>query len=224
MRKMQEAKQRELLDATFEAQEAEKKRLGSDIHDDIGPLLSTLKLNIARIRFCKTPHDVESQIKASNEQLNDAIQRVRTVSRALVPSVLTEFGLIAAIQDLCKRINLAEQIKANVESDVERIPWETKTQLNVYRMVQELTNNAIKHSEATQLDILFFQKNGSIEVVVEDNGKGLPRQFINGEATFLPGIGLKNIEARASLIEADFHFDEASEGGTKAILIVHNKE
>ena len=209
---IENAKQEELLNATFEAQEVERQRIGSDIHDDIGPLLSTIKLYLNKFRYTKNKDDVEIEIKNLNTQLDEIVKRIRVVAKDLVPAVLMEFGLISAIEDLCNRINQSREIHADLITNVEHLNLDEKTKLALYRIIQELCNNSIKHAFAKKMAITINKKEDLLEISVSDSGKGFNVE-INSN-----GLGLKNIQARISLIKAKYKIESQTNVGTIATI------
>ena len=205
-------KQDELLNATFVAQEQERQRIGSDIHDDIGPLLSTIKLYLNKFRYTKSKEEVESEIKSLNSQLDEIVQRIRIVAKDLVPVVLIEFGLISALEDLCSRINKSRSIRAELTSNIDELNLDDKTRLALYRIIQELCNNTMKHAEADFLSIEIDRIDQQLNITIMDNGKGFEpsKEF--------SGLGLRNIKARVSLIEAMFNIKSYPKKGTIASI------
>lgn len=212
----EEEKQRARLNASIEAQESERTRIGGDIHDDIGPLLSSIKLHIHKFKYCKTPEHINKEIKSVNVQIDEIIGRIRSVTRDLVPAVLVEFGFVAAIKNLCDRINESNQIYINFSSQKDTYPLSDKIELTLYRVIQELCNNAIKHANANQINIKITQKEKKIHILVKDNGSGIADEILNHN---INGFGLKNIEARLSLVNGIFDI-KGNHQGTKASVQV----
>lgn len=214
LQQKEEEKQRARLNASIEAQESERNRIGGDIHDDIGPLLSSIKLYIHKFKYCKTPEQISKEIKSINGQVDEIIQRIRSVTRDLVPAVLVEFGFVAAVKNLCDRINESGQISINFKSEEEKYTLSDKSELTLYRVIQELSNNAIKHANASHIDIEISKKEEKIHIIVSDNGSGIPDEILKDN---INGFGLKNIEARLSLIDGDFDI-KGNHQGTKAFV------
>jgi len=218
LRQKENEKKIAMLSATIEAQEVERKRIGADVHDDIGPLLSTLKLQIHKFKYCNTDTSVTDQIKLVNKQVDEVVENVRHLARDLVPSVLVEFGLIAAMENLCERITYSGQIEAKVQSNIKELQIPQKTELTLYRIAQELCNNAIKHAEANVLIVHFNKEGEQLEICIEDNGKGIPISKVKNEDK--KGFGLQNIHARAEFINAKFQIEGIEGEGTKATIRV----
>jgi len=216
MQALQKAKQQELLTATFEAQEREQQRIGVDIHDDIGPLLSTIKLYLTKLNYAKTDEDRKEQVADLKKQIDDVTQRVRGIARNRVPVVLQEEGLKMAIEQLVHQIDQSEIVRAQLETNFEDdFRLSEKMELNLYRITQELTNNALKHAEASRLLVQLEKREDQLYLAVKDDGKGILPQRLQEVRS---GIGLKNVEARASLLNADFHIKSQPGDGTNMFL------
>lgn len=215
---VQQQKQRAMLQAAFEAQERERDRMGRDVHDDVGPMLSTLKFSVAKIKRLKDPEAINSNIKKINKEIDAVVQRVRAVSRDLSPVILTDFGIEAALEDLCERINISNTIAVQFNATINKDVLTKQEALAIYRIIQELCNNALKHAEATELIIRLDQTENKITASVADNGKGMPSDLIKDGKPLSKGIGLRNIEARASMINAEIQMESSAEKGTKIML------
>jgi len=216
LQQKEEEKQRARLNASIEAQESERNRIGGDIHDDIGPLLSAIKLHVHKFKYCKTPEQINKEVKSVNEQIDETIQRIRSTTRDLVPAVLVEFGFVKAVKNLCDRINESGQIHINFNSEKEKYTLTDKSELTLYRVIQELCNNTIKHADASQIDIKIAQKDKKIHIIVSDNGSGIADEILQDN---IKGFGLKNIEARLSLINGEFEI-KGNHLGTKAHVFI----
>ena len=216
MRLKENEKKKAMLSATIEAQEVERKRIGADVHDDIGPLLSTLKLHVHKFKYCDNPTAVSDQIKVVNQQVDEVVENVRHLARDLVPSVLVEFGFVAAMENLCERITYSGQIEASVIKNVEELQLPQKTELTLYRVTQELCNNAIKHAEASKLEVHIKEVDHQLHISIIDNGKGIPISKVKNEDK--KGFGLQNIYARADFINANFQIEGKEGKGTTATI------
>jgi signal transduction histidine kinase len=211
-------KQSALLDAAIDSQEQERQRIGANIHDDIGPLLSTLKLYINKLLYTRDDDDLKNQIGGLNEQIDDIIQTIRTVSRNLVPSVLLEFGLAVALEDLMAKFRQSGSISTTFNSTGDDIQLPTKVELSLYRMIQELCNNVLRHADASSLDI-HISNNGKLVINIDDDGRGIPTDILENNKA---GLGLKNISARANSIGAIFNIQPRDDGGTRATIEYSN--
>jgi two-component system, NarL family, sensor kinase len=199
------------------AEENERKRIASDLHDGVGQILTATWLNLQQI-------DAEAQqSNASNKefisktlQLMDAgCKEVRAVSHNMMPNALLKKGLVDAVREFIQQINV-KQIQVNVQTNGLTKPIPDHTEAVLYRVIQECVNNVVKHAKATRLDISITQEEtGEIDVLIEDNGSG----FIMKEALKKEGIGLGNIQSRINYLKGAVEWDSVINEGT--VVAIH---
>ncbi len=203
----------EMLKATLTSQEEERNRLGTELHDGVGALLSTIKMNLQVSQRSKSPETIPDVI----EHLTEAIGLVRTISHEMMPIVLKKYGLQRAIADLFEKINKSDKLTANI-NDWEEFEREENDNLMIYRIIQELTNNSLKHSEASTIDLdCKIDENRKARIVFKDNGKGFPSEVLEKSE----GIGLWNISNRAQAIGAAVFFTNNESGGANVELTIN---
>ncbi|MFN8243329.1 MAG: histidine kinase [Ferruginibacter sp.] len=200
----------QLLNATLQSQEDERKRIGRDLHDDVGASLSNLKMMLAQ--------SVETLPgKAEYKPLIDSIiTTVRSISHSLSPPGLELFGLENTLHELFDHFNQPGTLQLGFQNEIgEKLDTFTpQTSLALYRVVQELLNNTIKHADANAILIRCFAAEGKTYITYQDDGKGIPA----GENK-KPGMGMQNIEARLRMIQATSEFFSPAKGfGIKIIL------
>ncbi len=204
------------LDAAMQAQEREQKRIASELHDGIGAELSAVKLMLRNVGFkTQKEKEVHSDLMELVDILDNTIEQVRSISHSLIPRVLEDLGLVNALQEMCNRINKAQPKLISIYMQgnaVLEIPSEK--QLLLYRMVQEMVQNAIKHAKPKSLRILMQFSDQEFVISVTDDGKG----FDINDPNFKHGVGLKNIESRALLLPAIFTFESETGKGTRACI------
>lgn len=207
-------KQQELFKAVLSSQENERERIGRDLHDDVGPLLSTVKLMLEGL---KDKHGAENDFSEDVQHLggilDQAITGVRTSSHNLTPSVLTNMGLLAAVKELINDINRSGMIKVEFESNNWPKNVELSASLNIYRVIQELLNNSIKHSEANTVKVKMLAIQNDITIEVSDDGKGFN---LRGPAR--KGIGMKNIAGRVKILKGQTTVYSQSGMGTRTLI------
>ncbi|MBO9699319.1 MAG: AAA family ATPase [Sporocytophaga sp.] len=200
----------------IKTQEYERKRIAEELHDGMGYLLSTLKLNLTAFKESGVD-DRERYLESSLNLLEDAFKELKSISNNLMPDVLLQYGLVLAVDFVCKRITSTGKVTINFKSFNINRKFRTDFEIEVFRVVQELINNALKHSGAKNMDIQFVNQNDYLVVTVEDDGKGF-----NFEATIKSrkkGRGLNNIIARVNFLRGTVNFD-SSERGTSVILSI----
>lgn len=211
LNKIKQDQQKEIIKNTIQAQEKERKRIAQDLHDEVGAMLSVVKLNVGRIE--RQSEDKAREVAGETKSyLDEVITQVRGISRALLPPSLEKLGLYSAIEEMANWVNKADEIKVECWQNGEPFRLEVKTELDIFRVVQELVNNAIKHSGGTRIFIdVRFRKN--MALLIRDNGKGF-----NPEEKMNSGLGLKNLGSRAEVIGAKFKMKSFPGRGTTAIL------
>jgi two-component system sensor histidine kinase UhpB len=185
-------KQREITEATIQAQEKERSELGKELHDNINQILSTTKLYID---MALTETDIrEELLQKTYRNISSAIEEIRMLSKSLVPPSLGDIGLKEAVTELIASLNISQRIKLSLKTvgmDMFNMPDNLK--LMAYRIVQEQVNNIIKHSRATEAEIKLAVSKKMFNITVRDNGIGFDaKRKANG-------IGLSNITSRAEL-------------------------
>jgi two-component system, NarL family, sensor kinase len=204
--------QQELLHNNIEQVEAERKRIAADLHDELGGIFSTLKLKINQL---DAAGQNEGIVAESRVIIDSGIGSVRRISHAMAPPALEMFGLADALESLCQKNNTPElELEFDAPADFPRLGQ--KPELGIYRMAQELINNAIRHSAATKITLSLTRSEKAACFRYEDNGKGFDLAILQESK----GLGLKNIEARASHIQASIEWHSAAGKGMKTIVTV----
>jgi signal transduction histidine kinase len=201
------------------SQENERSRLAREIHDGIGPLLSTAKLELDSFldEIRDDEHHLTYEKLLNIREIIDSITNdLRDLSHHLLPRLLDEFGLYSACKSLVNRINSSGA--ANVEfycNFTNETRFDRNIELNLYRCGQELLNNAIKHSKADEILVQLIKHDSSIVMMVEDDGIGFRSGESNPEHF---GIGLTNIETRVRTLDGEFTIDSVVNRGTTASI------
>jgi signal transduction histidine kinase len=206
--KEREESQRQRFAAVLEAEENERSRVAKDLHDGIGQLLSTAKLTLSAID--QPSGEASKMLSNSMQILDEATREVRTISHNLMPATLTQIGLSAALHDLFVKINESNllRINLNVTGLEERLP--ASTEIAVYRVVQEIINNMIKHSKADTITVKIVRSESSMYLSISDNGIGFAKELI-AKST---GLGWKNIFSRISMLNGEIDVETESGSGT----------
>jgi two-component system NarL family sensor kinase len=182
--------------------EDERKRMAADLHDDLGPFLSSMKLQLNLLNTTD-PEDKEV-VNELTQGLQTIIQKVRETSNDLIPSVLTRQGLITAILAFCDKLNSLQTIRINTEISVTNSPFTPDKELHIYRILQEAINNCVKHSGATMFSLRLFQTEQFFVLEMWDDGKGFDLKRVTKDSF---GLGLKNILTRTDLLKGDVYLD-----------------
>ncbi len=204
----EKSKQKELgLQAVLEAQEAERGRIARELHDgvvqQIGSVILKSRNILSKLNLLET--EESQQLLKSLENSN---QDLRNISHQMMPRALKELGIIPALNDLLEGSLGLSNIKYSLEhfNIDERLPQ--KIEVTIYRITQELVNNIIKHSKASEVSVQLFNTNNSSILIVEDNGVGFSTQKDK------KGIGLLNISSRLDMVNGDVNFEPSPKSGT----------
>ena len=214
--------QQELLHSNILTQEAERKRIARDLHDDIGSKLNVIFLNIHRIKELSNGRQDLSTIADEIELvINKTIDSTRLISHELLPPTLEEFGLVEAIRELQHGYSQVGTIQLDfMAMEKENNIDDKLIELNLFRVVQELIKNSINHGKATKIDMKLWAENELIKLTYEDNGIGFDSDQLNVKK----GLGMKNIESRLQMIEADYQFSSSPGNGVNVLVELHRKE
>ena len=208
---LEKDKQLFAIDAMLKGQEEERSRIAKDLHDGLGGMLSGVKLSFVNMKE-NMVMDAESVSTFENSilQLDNTIAELRKVAHNLMPEALVKFGLKNAVLDYCNAMQLSSKTKIIFEQmGIERQLSNT-ADLYIYRIIQELINNAIKHAAPNQILVQLTKTTDKILLTVEDNGKG----FNTEQLQFAKGIGMKNIHQRVNYFKGKMDITSQSAEGT----------
>ncbi|MBN8641212.1 MAG: sensor histidine kinase [Flavobacteriales bacterium] len=196
-------KELEIIQAMIDGEELERKRIARELHDGIGSKLSALKIMLSRLS-----NNESHSIDHINQLIGSSINELRQIAYNLVPESLLKLGLEKALGDLCHLLH-SEQVKIEFQSFGIKQEIPISNQINIYRIVQELINNALKHSRCSEILVSCSQNENTFFISVEDNGKGYNPQ----ESESKQGLGIKNLRSRVEMLKGVYHL-ESNETGT----------
>lgn len=206
-------KNEEIKTALFTGQSIERKRVASELHDNVSSLLSAVNMSMQAISG-KTLTETDQKIYQNvREMIKSAYSEVRNISHNIMPAGLEKDGLLSTIEQLLNKINLNKQLYFNLESKgmQQRLP--VQIELNVYSIVLELINNIIKHSEATKATISMMNKDDIFSLQVKDNGIGLGVVGLGDPVNTDHGNGMGNIKSRIEALNGSFTIDSEHKKG-----------
>lgn len=209
-------KEQELLaiDSLIEGQEKERKRIATDLHDDLGGLMAAVKMHFEALRSKETPK-VHDLYKKTNALIDEAYSKVRTIAHAKNSGVLAEDGLLKSVNEMAKKISIDNDLNIDVHASGLSDRLENTLELGLFRIIQELTTNVIKHSEATHANIYLTNYGDSLNLIFEDNGKGFD---VEAELKNQEGMGIKSVEKRIEFLNGRIDIDSTIEKGTTLII------
>jgi two-component system, NarL family, sensor kinase len=210
---MEERHQRELMGATLLGQEQERKRLAQDLHDEIGTMLSVTKISLNQLeRQFGTNNTLLVLSDKTRSLLNETMGNVRRISRNLVPTTLERFGLLAALEELTEKVSEGD-VCVSLNCPTAPAHLSPSLELMLFRIAQELVNNAIKHANASQIRLVLDCTGEGVNMSVLDNGQGFDLGTVQRD--YRRGLGLRNIESRLSVVRGQVTFDVAPGRGSQ---------
>lgn len=192
---------KELLSAVILSQEAERQRIGMDLHDEAGTALSSLRLLIEFFLNTLQPGNQSSEMGLQCKQIIDkVIANIRSIAHNLSPINEGRYSFTEAIEDLCDDINQLQQMTITLQwpETVKHLKLSNNIALCLYRVISELINNTIKHARADTVSLIFNIKDSLLLIDYRDDGIGLT------EKPFNKGMGMRNIESRLEMIDASY--------------------
>ena len=197
--------------ALLEGQDLERKRIAAELHDNLGNIINSLNMFSNALQLKKQPEKMKEIAKKISEASQVAGQEVRKISHSLDSGLLKHFGLKTAIQHLTEAITASKAIQIETELQIEN-SMNNETGLEIYRIIQELVNNALKHSKCTKLRLDISHVGKDMSIIFHDNGIGFNPSKVE------KGLGLKNIEKRVSKLKGELSIESAPEQGSTFII------
>jgi signal transduction histidine kinase len=204
--------QRERIFAEITIRENERKRIAADLHDSLGPLLSAVKLNISSVEI---PHPEDQVVlEKTGKYLDEIIGSMRRISYDLLPATLERQGLVEAIREFVGQVNLKQTINIQlyVVKDI-RVPKEKE--IHIFRMIQEIVHNTIKHARARNLQIGLSEEAGHLLFLTKDDGRGFDTEK---ELSRSNGLGLKSLQSRCEILNGILSLESKAGAGTNYFI------
>jgi signal transduction histidine kinase len=210
--------EKRVLNEVINTEESERKRFAKDLHDGLGPILSTIKMSLSALGQRVKDESGMVVLNNTNHLINEAISTIKDISNNLSPHVLTNFGLASAIAAFTTKINQTKAIEIIFKSNMEGQRLENDKEVVIYRAVCELINNSIIHSGASRIDIELNKHEKFVTLQFYDNGRGFDTSSLNREDS--KGMGLSNIETRVRTVEGVFILESTPGKGTTGLIKV----
>lgn len=194
--------QTELLRSSILAQEEERKRIAQDLHDELGAILSIMRMHLKLLEQSSINSSTNSKENITNilQLSENALTSLRSISHQLMPPQLERYGLIKTIESVVNQINSTKKITIHLNSPDSQTTISWDINLSLYRIIMELINNTIKYANATIIQIDIAYNNYTLSCIYTDNGDGIIKENIDA------GLGLKSIEARISALKGKLEF------------------
>ncbi|MBS0010855.1 MAG: sensor histidine kinase, partial [Bacteroidales bacterium] len=214
--------ERRVLHAIITTEEKERKRFAKDLHDGLGPLLSTVKMSVSALSARITEPTDREILNNATVVVNEAITTIKDISNILSPHVLSNFGLLSATNSFASKISKAGAIKIEITSNLGKERFNSDTEVVLYRAACELINNSVKHSGASRIGVELNKHGNFIILQVQDNGHGFDNTLLENEEG--RGMGLSNIETRVKSVNGVFIMETTPGNGMQAIIRINLTE
>ena len=219
---MQAAFQQEILQTQLEVQNLTMQQLGRELHDNIGQLLSVLRINLNVLEEAVEDEGTKVQIAESNQIVEQTIADVRALTKSLDGDFVKDFGLIDSLSHELLRIRKTRRYQTEITTSGTPYSLGYQHEIVLFRIAQEVINNALKHAAATTLHVSVGYEPTNFEITIKDNGKGFDYEGIMRNDLSKSGAGLRNIQRRAELIGGKCVVEsKINEGTTVCIKIEH---
>lgn len=213
---LKQQQENQIFSAMIEGQEKERKRLAIDLHDGLGGRLSGISMNLSKLDKDEPKEYPKTQLKKVMKDLDDSLTELRSIARNMMPETLVKFGLKAALKDYCSSMT-GNDTKVTLQFYGTEKGIGLNEQVTMYRVIQELINNAIKHANASEVLVQYMRDGNKVDITVEDNGVGFNKE---NPVEKDGGMGLSNLRTRVAYLKGDLEFhSEENEGTTVNVQI-----
>ncbi len=211
IRELEKDKQLVAVDSMLKGQEEERSRLAKDLHDGLGGLLSGVKFSLSNMKdsLIVTPDNM-AVFERSLDMIDTSIRELRRVAHNMMPEMLTKFGLDEALKEYCNTVNATKLVTVKYQSHGMETRLEKSIEIIVYRIIQELLNNVLKHAVATEVFVQLIREESRLNVVVEDDGKGFDTSLPENNK----GAGWANIRSRVEYLKGQLEIHSEQGKGT----------
>lgn len=197
--------QKRMLKAALESQENERRQIANELQDDIGMMLMTLRVNLN--------NQSNGPLQELRQLVDKTHESIRKMTWELMPITIENFGLIQATQEMCERLS-SSAIKITFNEAGNRVSLDKDQELLLYRITQEAITNAIRHSNASAVDVHYHWGNQILTLLIMDDGLGFDFPTVNNRIAGRHGLGLYNMENRADLLGGELSFNKNNPSGT----------
>jgi signal transduction histidine kinase len=211
---MEKQQQVASLQSMINGQETERIRIAKDLHDGLGGIFSTVKMHYSTL-----PHELP-EVKNNPvyyktlDLINNAADELRKVAHNMMPEVLMKVGLVEALKDFCNNISASKLLKISLQTFGMEKRLGSSTEIMIFRIIQELINNIIKHAYATEAIIQFNREANRLSITIEDNGRGFDTKEAEEKAT----MGIATVKNRVDYLNGKLTIDSRRDIGTTVMI------
>ena len=207
-----------IYNAMLEGQENERKRLAIDLHDGLAGRLSATRIKLEKLAKKSESKKTEKDFKEAASYIDNSLTELRGIAMNLMPETLFKYGLKNAIEDYCSSIGSGlDDVKFILQFYDTEKALAPNVALTIYRIIQELINNAVKHSKASEVLVQYLVADNKINITVEDNGQGFSIQDLQEKR----GMGLNNLKTRVAYLNGEIDFDSNLDEGTNVNIVIN---
>jgi len=207
-----------IYNAMLEGQENERKRLAIDLHDGLAGRLSATRIKLEKLAKKSESKKTEKDFKEAASYIDNSLTELRGIAMNLMPETLFKYGLKNAIEDYCSSIGSGlDDVKFILQFYDTEKALAPNIALTIYRIIQELINNAVKHSKASEVLVQYLVADNKINITVEDNGQGFSIQDLQEKR----GMGLNNLKTRVAYLNGEIDFDSNLDEGTNVNIVIN---
>lgn len=209
--------EKRIMNAIIETEERERKRFSEDLHDEMGSLLSTIKIYINTLHSENVPEERKNELVGfTNQLINQAIQNSKEIANNLSPNIIKRFGLISALNSFFEKIQVSSGFKLHFDPEAYQHELNNEEEISIYRVITELVNNSLKHSQGSEISIIFESQINKLVIKYNDNGTGF--NFNEALQKNSSGLGLQNILSRISSLNGIYQYNDQNEKGFQIVF------
>ncbi len=208
-----------IVNIVIQTEERERMRFSKDIHDGLGPLLSSAKMSVSALASTQMTDEQTEIIKNTNMVIDEAVKSLKLISNNLSPHILNNFGIERAVENFIRKFERICDSKITFVSNLKHIRLQSNIEIILYRIICEMINNTIKHSGATEAYIELKLNDTELELIYKDNGCGFDVDAVTHNNS---GMGLSNIISRVESIKGEVVIESSEARGTEFLVKIHS--
>ncbi|MBN2173544.1 MAG: sensor histidine kinase [Bacteroidales bacterium] len=200
-----------ILSTIITTEEKERRRFAKDLHDGLGPLLSSIKMSISSLSQKKQKEQDIKVIGNMEEMVNEALDSIKEISNNLSPHILDNFGLLSAVKSFAQQVSISKAIDIDVNSNLKDKRFDRNVEVILYRVICELISNTVKHASAKTINVDLFQKENKVNLYYFDDGIGFDLDEVMSKE--YDGMGIPNILSRIKSINGTINVEREKNKG-----------
>jgi signal transduction histidine kinase len=214
IRKQNESK---VFSAIIKTEEKSRQEFARDLHDGLGPILSSVKMSVSAIDKSKIDQNNREMIEHTEKNIDAAITAIKEISNNLSPHILKNYGLQRAVENFTDRFSTSDKPEIFISSNIQEKRFDYDTEITLYRIICELVANSFKHASAGRIDINLFYKMHKLELIYSDDGIGMDTESLETEIT---GTGLSNIFSRVKSLNGSIEVISSPNEGFNIKIVI----